>query len=315
MSFYADDFQILKDLGWTVVLCTNPARLPVSVDLYFCWWLGWSVFPAIVSKLIRKPCIIVSPIHLYDKNFGHCTRPWYERKAIEWSLRHADAVLAVSDIEFQSACELGGRNVVRVYHGVRAPAHLPARESRRPLVFSIGHLFAAAIRRKGFDNVIRAAPLVLDKHPDARFVVAGSIGSGFFLDELAEKLGVSAYINFPGRISNEERTQYYSTARVFAQPSEYEGFGLAQLEAMSYGLPVVTSPSGALPEVVGPSGLYCDKDNPSDIARCIISLLSERSLWESLSRSGRERAVTHFSYERRRNEVGRIIYQVLKSRH
>jgi len=85
-------------------------------------------------------------------------------------------------------------------------------------------------------------PLVLERNPDARFVIAGSIGSDFFLEELAEKLGVSSYISFPGRISNEERTQYYSTARVLAQPSEYEGFGLAQLEAMSYGLPVVTSP-------------------------------------------------------------------------
>jgi phosphatidylinositol alpha-1,6-mannosyltransferase len=198
---------------------------------------------------------------------------------------------------------------------VRAPAQIPAPEGRKPLVFSIGHLFAAAIRRKGFDSLVRAVPLVLDKHPDARFVVAGSIGSGFFLDDLAEELGVSAYVKFPGRISNEERAQYYSTARVLAQPSEYEGFGLAQLEAMSYGLPVVTSPSGAVPEVVGASGLYCDKDNSSDIARCINALLSDECLWNSLSHSGRERAVTNFSYERRRNEVGRIIDQVLKPRH
>jgi glycosyltransferase involved in cell wall biosynthesis len=80
---------------------------------------------------------------------------------------------------------------------------------------------------------------------------------------------------------------------------------------MGYGLPVITSPGGAVPEVVGGSGLYCDKDDPQDIARNILKLLEDRDLWARLSQEGRKRATTKFSREARRTMMTKIIDLVL----
>jgi glycosyltransferase involved in cell wall biosynthesis len=43
---------------------------------------------------------------------------------------------------------------------------------------------------------------------------------------------------------------YYQLFDVFCLTSEYEGFGLVLLEALSFGLPVVATKSGSIPEII-----------------------------------------------------------------
>jgi len=111
----------------------------------------------------------------------------------------------------------------------------------------------------------------------------------------------------------DDAKQLLQSAMVLAQPSAYEGFGLAQLEAMGAGLPVVTSPVGAVPEVVGDAGLYCNKDSVVDIAAQIISVLEDAIVWNRLSRMGRERATSLFTYEARKVKVQQVIEDVMSS--
>jgi glycosyltransferase involved in cell wall biosynthesis len=225
------------------------------------------------------------------------------------SLRLADEIIVASGVEAEGVRILSGREPVLVHHSVHVPESLAGWAARRNLVFSLGHMSTeASIMRKRFDNVVRAAAIVVKHVPDVEFVLAGAKGPGFRLDRLAEECGVAHLVRFPGSISNEDRQGYLRLARVLAQPALWEGFGLVQAEAMAEGLPVVTSPSGAVPEVVGDTALFCDRDSPGDIAEKIVVALTDRGKWEEMSLGGSARVREMFDYPRRRRRIGEVIY-------
>jgi glycosyltransferase involved in cell wall biosynthesis len=313
-GYYWEDIEILRELGHEVILATSFKEIPWNCDLYFTWWYGWGVLSLVKSKLAGKPNIMVGPIHYHDKEFGFFQRPVLQQWLIRLSLRLAEAAVTVSEIEFEGICMLGARRPYMAYHSIVAPELVPGFAEREQVVFSIGHLHAVGIARKGFENVVRSIPLVLKEFPAAHFVMAGRPDDGFEkLVSLRRELGIEAFLDFPGAIDRRTRTEYLRRARVLVQPGTYEGFGLAQLEAMSYGVPVITSRVGAVSEVVADCGLYCDKDDPKDIAKQICRLLGDTELWSELSRGGRERAIMKFGRERRRKQIADIIQTVSAS--
>lgn len=70
-----------------------------------------------------------------------------------------------------------------------------------------------------------------------------------------------------GYVSDEDLSILYSHALALIYPSEYEGFGLPVLEAMSCGCPVICSSVSSLPEVGGDVALYCDPYSIDDMSK------------------------------------------------
>lgn len=89
------------------------------------------------------------------------------------------------------------------------------------------------------------------------------------------------------------------TKSVFCLPAEYEPFGLTVVEAMAVGLPVVATRNGGPHETTdeGRAGLLIDPYDPPDIANGLLRLLSNPDLWHEFSRSGKERARKHYSWD------------------
>jgi glycosyltransferase involved in cell wall biosynthesis len=104
------------------------------------------------------------------------------------------------------------------------------------------------------------------------------------------------------------------TCRVYLQPTRYEGFGAAILEAMSCGAPVVTNRVGAVPEVVGDCAILLPDQRPETISAAVNGVWEGADLREDLSLRGRARALAEFSMERRRARIGRLLDEV-KSRN
>jgi len=82
----------------------------------------------------------------------------------------------------------------------------------------------------------------------------------------------------------------YHSALGFVFPSEYEGFGLPVLEAMSIGLPVAASGTPAVAEVAGDACLRFDPLGTASIAAAIRSLAGDPALRARLGAAGRARA-------------------------
>lgn len=72
------------------------------------------------------------------------------------------------------------------------------------------------------------------------------------LKQLAIDLGIAKRVSFCGFQQNI--SSYLSQTDLYLQPSKWEGFGIACLEAMAHSIPVIASDLPGLKEVVGKAG-------------------------------------------------------------
>jgi len=93
-----------------------------------------------------------------------------------------------------------------------------------------------------------------------------------------------------------EPEKYMSAADIFCLPSYREGFGMAALEAGACALPVITSRIYGLIDAVKEdhTGLFHEVKNKEQIKKCIIRLVENKELRETLGKQGRERVLKDF---------------------
>jgi glycosyltransferase involved in cell wall biosynthesis len=313
VEFYAQDIRILRDLGYDVHVATRLREL-VRADLYFCWWWTWAFVPLALASALRRPAVVTGTFDewLYDD------RPWLQRRLLTWALRTADVNVFVSELEAGVVPRrFPTRRSVYSPHVVDTEVYSPASASRarEPLVLTVAWLHADNAERKGIAEIVRAAPLVRARVPGVRFVIVGERASGYpALQAQADELGVGDIVEFRGVVSADEKIALMRRCGAYLQPSRFEGFGLAVLEAMSCGAPVVTSAGGALPEVVGDAGVVLDDVSPPAIADAVCALLGDPARAHVLGARARARAEREFSYARRRDDLARVLADLLPAR-
>jgi glycosyltransferase involved in cell wall biosynthesis len=203
-----------------------------------------------------------------------------------------------------------------VPHGMR-PADPPVGDRDAKTIVFLGRLE----RRKGSIDLMRAAAMVIEEHPDARFVFIGADRSHcpgerthaqYLTDEFTPE--VRAQIQLLGRLPDAEVQRWLHRATLFVAPSLYESFGLVFLEAMRCGTPVIGTCVGGIPEVVehGKSGVLVAPESPHALARAIIDLLRNPARRAELGERGRERFQTLFSASRMGTEMVAIYLEAIQ---
>ncbi|GAB4464296.1 MAG: glycosyltransferase family 4 protein [Anaerolineae bacterium] len=132
------------------------------------------------------------------------------------------------------------------------------------IVFSIARL----VYEKGIHRLLDAAPRILEKCPNTRFIIAGRGPQAETLQQQANSFGITDRVDLIGFITDEERNRLFKVADCAVFPSLYEPFGIVALEAMSLGCPVVVSDVGGLAEVVThrETGITVYPDDPESVA-------------------------------------------------
>jgi len=153
--------------------------------------------------------------------------------------------------------------------------------------------------------VIRSLPRLILEHPNVRYDVIGP-GDPRRLVCLAEKLEVSAHVNFRGPLPLRDVMAAMGDASLFVMPSRQmpgrpdlvEGFGLAFLEAAAAGLPTVGGNSGGVPDAIvdGATGFVVEPTSPDAIGNAITCLLADPKRARRMGDAGRERARTQFRW-------------------
>ena len=170
------------------------------------------------------------------------------------------------------------------------------------IVLSVSRL----TRQKGIDTAIQALSLLPD---DVVLVVLGEGPERELLRELAEELVVGDRVFLPGRVPDVGA--WLRRAHAYVQPSRWEGFGLAVLEAMVSGLPVVATNVSSLPELVadGDTGVLVPPEDPAALARGIEQALAD----PSLGAAGRDRARVEFSVARMADKTAALYGTLLSA--
>jgi glycosyltransferase involved in cell wall biosynthesis len=152
-------------------------------------------------------------------------------------------------------------------------------------------------RQKGVDVFLRAAPLVLERRPDARLAVVGNGDLRAELEALARSLGLDARVRFVDFEPPAARA--LASLDVFVLPSRWEAFPISVLEAMACGVPQVATDVGGTAEAVadGQTGLLCPPEDPLALADRIVSVLGDRERQETMAAASRRRHADQFTIE------------------
>ena len=155
---------------------------------------------------------------------------------------------------------------------------------------------ARLAEQKGHRDLIAAAPLVLERHSDVLFVVAGDGELRDELEELARPLGDR--FEFLGERSDVP--DLLASFEVFAFPSRFEGLCLAVIEAQAAGVPVVATPVGGIKETVvdGETGWLVPPRDVSALAERISAVLEDPAGAGRVAQAARSRVLERFAVER-----------------
>jgi glycosyltransferase involved in cell wall biosynthesis len=207
--------------------------------------------------------------------------------------RKAHAVIALSEGAREALATIAPDcRFAVVPNPVQIPEWQAALERSPPTVLFLGTLKP----HKGVYELLQAWPSVLEAVPDARLVIAGSIGTAR-ARELARSLGIEQSVHMPGWVVGEEKSALIRQAWVFALPSHAEALPMAILECMAAGVPVVSTPVGSIASAVehGRTGLMVAPGNVAEISRAIVALLADPARRKEMGPAARRRATHAFS--------------------
>ncbi|MEZ8028401.1 glycosyltransferase family 4 protein [Enterovibrio norvegicus] len=108
----------------------------------------------------------------------------------------------------------------------------------------------------------------------------------------AKALVAAKEIIITGYLSDSDLKALYASAKVFAYPSLYEGFGLPVVEAMASGVAVITSGVGATAEVSGDSAVHVDPYSEQSICDALSQMITDDIAREEVAAKGLTRAAT-----------------------
>ncbi len=142
---------------------------------------------------------------------------------------------------------------------------------------------------KGFDLLLKAWQIVIDKHPDWELEIYGKPLLRDELSQLSQKLGIESNVKLNDPVVNIE--DEYKQASLYVLSSRFEGFGMVLIEAMACGLPCVSFDCP-----FGPADIITDKEDgylvsPNDInllSEKIISLIEDEATRQRMGSKARE---------------------------
>lgn len=153
--------------------------------------------------------------------------------------------------------------------------------------------------RKNIEKLIKAYDQFAEDHKDYSLVLAGGLGWRYGkILKAYENAKNKNSIYFLGYLKPNEKDFLYRNCTALAFPTNYEGFGIPVLEAMSYGKPVLTSNNSSLPEIGGDLAFYCESNSINSIKDVMIKIdsLSINEI-EHLSKKEKEH-FKKFSWEK-----------------
>jgi phosphatidylinositol alpha-1,6-mannosyltransferase len=245
-------------------------------------------------------------------------------QAMCFALRHADKVLANSDFTRDTLISLIGvapEYVAVIYPTVDVEGMrpgLPHSDLRaglglvagQPLILSVGRLQ----RRKGFDQVVKSLPYLVQQGLDAHYALIGIGEDTDYLQGLAQELGVSDRLHLLGHVSQADLPRWYSACALFAMPNrdidgDTEGFGLVFLEAGACERPVLAGTAGGTGSAVvdGVTGVRVDGESLAAVRQGLARLLRDPEQAQAMGRQARARVKENFTHARRVGELRDLV--------
>jgi glycosyltransferase involved in cell wall biosynthesis len=167
---------------------------------------------------------------------------------------------------------------------------------------------------KGLQYLIEAEPLITERIPNARIVIAGR-GDDFGKYERM-MVNRERFVVHNERIPDEMVAQLFQEASVVVCPYiEASQSGVLAI-ASAFGKPVVATTVGGIPEMVaeGKTGLLVPPRDARSLADAIVTLLQNQSLRQEMSQHTLQKSQTELSWAKIADQTIQVYYQALAVR-
>ena len=240
-------------------------------------------------------CPVPMVVAIHDVSFAAHPEwfSWREgarrRTIVQLAARTAARVVTISQFskrEIVAHLGIDGDKVAVVYPGVsdlKGPPRTFAdtartvrvREANGPTILFVG----SVLNRRHVPELIEGFARLARAQPDARFEIVGENRTSPHVNlvEAVRQTGLGDRIQLRSYVSDEELRTLYGRASCFVFLSDYEGFGLTPLEALTADLPVLLLDTQVSREICGDAGIYLPRADPELIEAGLTRLLFDPS--------------------------------------
>lgn len=293
--------EMIEKYGYDLVSVQEPFETGFS---------GW--------RLARKYGLKLQ-VQLHGDFFGS---PYFKRESLLNRFRYylgkfivgrADGIRVVSERIKQSLLEMGIEeekiSVVPIHTEISDKRLEISNRNRDKFIFlTVGRLVPV----KNIDMQFEAMAEVVKKYPGAELWIVGDGSEKGKLKLKIENRKLQNCIKLCGW--HDDLAEFYQEADVFLLTSNYEGWGLAAVEAASFGLPIIMTDVGCAGEVIinGESGIVIPVGEGEKLAENMLKLISDSDFRKKLGEGARN-AVLRLPNKERSLEMYKKSYKAIQT--
>lgn len=245
----------------------------------FSLWIG-----GFLSLILKKNYIAV--LHGSEINAGGKISKWLTH----WSLKRFAKIIAVSNFTKEIALKINSKLKIEVINNgfklFDERLNAVKKTIGNPKIVTVGNV----TYRKGQQNVIAVLPFLKEIFPEIHYHCIGIPTEKEAFSALAKSLDVQDNITFHGALSAVDLVAILKESAVFFMLSDvlnngdFEGFGIALLEANALGLPAIGSNNSGIVDAIK-SGFSGEVVNPKSQEEIVIAFQKIMTHYDEYSKN------------------------------
>ena len=239
------------------------ALLKTDADIYYIRTASYYLMPLIIfAKILKKKNVIYSGASDVDFNPERIPVPTYRDKIMFlWGLRRVNAVVVQSGQQRRLLSDHFGKNGYQIPNGLN-------KKDKQPILTRKTILWVGMIRPVKRPEIFL---WLAGQHPQWQFIMIGGPVDGCedYYQRLRTMSKQLPNLLFKGFVDYDETERFFSSAKVFINTSEREGFPNTFLQAWACGLPVIS---------------FCDPDNAIASKNLGVVVKNSQEMDQALSR-------------------------------
>jgi phosphatidyl-myo-inositol dimannoside synthase len=208
------------------------------------------------------------------------------------SLQSHDTLIAVSKFTSQFLEQTIGLSKIKVINnGFSLPTLTPLTKTCSDdylKIITVGNL----TERKGQHKVIEVLPELIQVFPRLEYHVVGIPTQLEHFQKKVSDLGLQQHVIIHGMVSDAVKIQLLQKSHIFIMLSQhlsngdFEGFGIAILEANALGLPAIGSQNSGIADAIqhGYSGFLVNSQEPDEVVQAVQSIVEHYETYSGQAR-------------------------------
>ena len=165
------------------------------------------------------------------------------------------------------------------------------------------------IEEKGIFDIFTAITLMNEITRKVNFYFLGDGSARKELIKLVDSGKYKFNFFFPGWVYGKEKLRYLLNTDIFVLPSHFEGLPNSLMEAMVCNIACIATNVGSVSDLIinGETGLLIEKKDCTKLALGLTSLIENKELRTTISKTGRDRILTNYSITSAINKFNKIL--------